>query len=487
MYPELEKPSDIFDMDNILQWRRATVVLLASLILGMIAGSCINDDFSTSPSDVLSFSTDTVKFDTVVTLDGTATKQFVVYNRGKKQLRISDIHVEGIATGGHFNINVDGMRGTSFSDVEVRGGDSIFVFVEGYLDEAGSDDPTRILDRVSFTTNGMTQTVALTAWGQDVIRVVSDTIKVSTRWSSKKPYLIYDTLYVSPGVQLRLDPGVKLLFHDKAAIRVAGMMRAMGTQEQPIVMRGDRLDHVVGDIDFDIMSGQWGGLIFPPSSSNNILQYVDMHSSSIGIHVSTSNPNARSLYILNCVFHNSSSSLLTTGGAWVEAYGTEFSDAAAGLVNFIGGKIRMVNCTFANYYLFSAVSDPMVNLYLQDDGGVVPVLDASFDNCILHGNTRELNMPKLDDTNVYVHNCLFRSDGDDDSHFYNCVWKGDAKFYTVREDYLFDYRLHDDSDAAGKGDASLLPDAARYDRYGTDRLGRSANPDLGAYAIVPGE
>ncbi len=473
-------------MGYIKKMRSTTLTLLATLLLSVIAGSCINDDFSTSPNDVLSFSTDTLKFDTVITLQGTATKQFVVYNRGKKQLRISDIHVEGLAgEAGHFNINVDGMRGKTFSDIEVRGGDSIYVFVEGYLDETGSDAPQRLTDRISFTTNGVTQTVALTAWGQDVIRIVGDTISKSTRWSSAKPYVIYDTLYVAQGVQLRLDPGVKLLFHDKAAIRVAGMLRAMGTQEQPIIMRGDRLDHVVGDIDFDIMSGQWGGLIFPPTSSNNILQYVDMHSSSIGIHVSTNTPTVRSLYILNCVFHNSSTSLLTTGGAWVEAYGTEFSDAASALVNFIGGKIRMVNCTFANYYLFSALTEPMVNLFVQDDGGMVPVLDARFDNCVLYGNTKELNMPNLDETNVFVHNCLFRSDGENDGHFYDCVWKGDPKFYTEREEYIFDYRMHDDSDAAAKGDPSLLPAEARYDRYGIDRLARDSRPDLGAYAIVP--
>ena len=57
--------------------------------------SCINDDFATSASDVLAFSTDTVTFDTVVTRQGTPTKQFIVYNRGSKQLNISSIKIAG--------------------------------------------------------------------------------------------------------------------------------------------------------------------------------------------------------------------------------------------------------------------------------------------------------------------------------------------------------------------------------------------------------
>lgn len=458
-------------------------LILSGLMLLLWFTSCINDDFATGSGDLLAFSTDTVAFDTVITLQTTATRQFAVYNRGKKQLRISDIHVEGIAEGGHFNINVDGLRGTSFSDIEVRGGDSIFVFVEGYLDETGRNEPARINDRVLFTTNGVTQSVALRAWGQDVVRMNGDTIKRNTRFTADKPYLIYDTLFVAPGVTLHLDPGVRLLFHDKGAMRVAGTLRAMGTAEKPIVMRGDRLDHVVGDIDFDIMSGQWGGLIFPPSSNQHFMRYVDMHSSTIGIHVSTATPSIRSLYLLNCVLHNSASSLLTTGGAWVEAVGTEFSEAASSLVNFIGGKIRLSNCTLSNNYLFAVPTEPMVCFYVQDDSGTVPVLDASLDNCILYGMSTELNMPKLDDTNIYIRNCLFRSDGDDDSHFIGCVWKGDPKFNTVREEYLFDYRLGDESDARGRGDISLLPADGRTDRYGTDRLARGDGLDLGAYAI----
>ena len=64
------------------------------------------------------------------------------------------------------------------------------------------------------------------------------------------------------------------------------------------------------------------------------------------------------------------------------------------------------------------------------------------------------------------------------------LWQGDPKFYTEREKYIFDYRLHDESDAIGRGNPALCPASARYDRYGQDRLA-SGGVDLGAYTWIP--
>ena len=88
---------------------------------------------------------------------------------------------------------------------------------------------------------------------------------------------------------------------------------------------------------------------------------------------------------------------------------------------------------------------------------------------------------------MYLRYCMLKSDGKDDNHFINCVWNADAEqgpFLTVRDDYLFDYRLRNESDAIGKGNPALCPPEARYDRYGNDRLASGA-VDLGAYVWIP--
>lgn len=465
-------------------------IVAIMLMVVVLCPSCIEDGFTTSSSDVLAFKQDTVAFDTVITLQGTATKQMIVYNRSKKQINISSIKVAGLTDKGHFHLNVDGVRGDEFHDVAIRGNDSIFIFIEAYLDEMEKNEPTLLEDRLEFVTNGVSQSVLLTAWGQDVVRIMGDTLRRNTRFTADKPYLIYDTMFVSPQVTLTIDAGATLLFHDKAAMRCAGKMLANGTVEKPITFRGDRLDRVVGSISFDVMSGQWGGIIFTPPTMGNVLKHVVMKGSSIGMHCSAYGDTTRcALKLVNCVLTNSASTCLATAACYVQAIGTEFSDAAEEVVYLAGGKVLMSQCTFANNYLFVVPSLPLLNVFdVEFSDGSVGKISANFNNCILYGLSSEINKINLDDFNVYLRYCLFKSKGDDDDHFINCIWDADPQFLTVRDDYIFDYRLGNNSDAIGKGNPALCPEEARYDRYGNDRFASGAM-DLGAYVwtYVPEE
>ena len=82
---------------------RHIMAAIAALMVLCAVTSCINDDFTTSSTDKLSFSVDTLKFDTVITTQGSPTKQFVVYNKAKKNIRISSIRVAEESEG-HFSL-----------------------------------------------------------------------------------------------------------------------------------------------------------------------------------------------------------------------------------------------------------------------------------------------------------------------------------------------------------------------------------------------
>lgn len=470
--------------------RKLRYILYAVLVgLSAIETSCIEDGFTTSSNDLLAFSCDTLAFDTVFTELGTPTKKFTVYNRHKKMISISSVRLEG-TSGGKFYLNVDGRTGEEFHDVEIRGEDSIFVFVEAYIDPTDKNTPIEIQDNVQFVTNGVTQKVLITAWGQDVIRKYGEVITADTRFYADKPYVIFDSLVVEEGAKLTVEPGATICFHDKAFVDVRGTLDAVGTQEAPITLRGDRTDNVVGDIDFDIMSGQWGGVYIAPESFDNEMQYVLMRGSSWGVAVDSCGVLDRmKLHLFNSVLHNSSSSVLTSLHSWIEAEGTEFSDAAGSVVALVGGKTRFVNCTLANYYLFSAISGPILYLdYVLPENEVkgVPLMDATFDNCVLYGNTSDLNIGDLAGSQVYLRNCLLKSAGEDDENFISCKWDAKAEFFTVREEYIFDYRVKNGSDAIGGGDKNLSPQKAALDRYGVNRFERDSL-DIGAYVWVEQE
>ena len=111
-------------------------------------------------------------------------------------------------------------------------------------------------------------------------------------------------------------------------------------------------------------------------------------------------------------------------------------------------------------------------------------MTANFDNCIIFGNAGDISVGDLTGSSVYLRFCLLKSSGNNDDNFIGCIWKGDPKFYTVREDYIFDYRLRNKSDAIAVGDRSLTPERLALDRYGVNRF-ESEGIDIGAYVWVP--
>lgn len=450
--------------------------------------SCIEDGFTTDKGDTLAFSTDTLSFDTVFTGETTATKRFLVYNRHKKQLLIERIYLDGASEGARFFLNVDGRTGKEFSNIEVRGEDSIFVFVEAHVDATDSNLPFDIFDRLNFVTNGVQQTVVMRAAGQNAVTVTDWHISDNTTLSPDRPYRVMDSIVVENGATLNIPAGTTLYFHDKALLKVRGTLRAKGETDRPVRFQGDRLDKVAGSIPFELMSGQWGGIRLEKESFENELSHTIMQSSSFGVTADSCGVLERKkLYLHNSVLHNSSASTLASEHAWIDADGCEFSDAKDGVVDLTGGKHSFNNCTFANYYLFDAISGAIltVRYALPDEKAFAnPLMEAEFNNCVVYGNAADISSGDLTGSRVYLRNCLLRAKGSDDENFLNCVWGGDPKFFTVRDKYIFDYRLKNESDAIGKGDPTTCPENARIDRYGNDRLAGGAL-DLGAYVWIP--
>ena len=103
-------------------------------------------------------------------------------------------------------------------------------------------------------------------------------------------------------------------------------------------------------------------------------------------------------------------------------------------------------------------------------------------NSIIYGIGSDLSHGDLSGSAVFFRNCLFKSAGTDDDNFIGCIWDADPLFHTVRNEYIFDYRLREESPAIGAGDPALNPVGAATDFYG---MSRGAKPDVGAYVYVP--
>lgn len=472
---------------------RSHLWLTLSAIIAFCSGpallsSCISDAMTTSPSDILTFSRDTVSFDTVFTGVGTPTARLVVSNRAKKGINITSIRFRNPDS--HFRMNVDGQSGSDFHDIEIRGRDSIYMFIECLIPEDEGNKPRLIEDSLEFVTNGVTQTVLLEAWGQNVTRLRAVTIDKDTRLTAERPYVVFDSLVVAEGASLTVDPGTQLLFHDKAYMRVKGRLEAIGTAEAKIDMRGDRLDNVLPDVEYDIMSGQWKGIRIAPQSFENRMDYVDMRSTVNGLVIdSCANIDRTKLSLLNSWLHNSNGSVLTAPYCRVDATGCCFSEAADAVVSLTGGLFNFLQCTFANNFLFAAISGPLVNMehvIPPEDAATPPTLpfmEAEFMNCILYGIPADTNHETLEGSEVFFRWCSLKSKGENDNNFIECLWDTDPLFLTDRPIYYFNYRLAADSPVRAAGNPAFVTPQAMTDMDGVNRLA-TGNPSLGAYQYV---
>lgn len=464
-------------MNNLIF--RILVLPLAAWLLS----SCIEDGYATSPSQQPSFSVDTLQMGIHFTLRPTPTYRFTVRNRCSKILSLSHV---ALRRGNDFRINVDGIAGREFSDVEIRPGDSIFVFVEATLPQVASSVPAPVDDHIDFTANGVTSTVVVRAMGQNVRPLNALLVDTDMTLDAQLPWQVFDSIVVAKNATLTLAPGTRLCFHDKASMRVYGTLRSEGDTENPVHLSGDRTDCVVADISFDLMSGQWQGLWFAPQSQGNLLSHTHVRNTLSGVEVDSL---AQATFI-NCRLRNSASTALSGYHATITAAGCEIAEAAVSPLWLHGGQAEINHCTIANYYLFSAIRGASVafthtGIGTDTDGSDMPYARAEIANSIIYGLGTDLSAPDLTGSGIFLRRCLIKSPGTDDDNFIDCIYDTDPLYFTIREDYIFDYRLRPGSPAATEAYPQLTSPLTPADHYGTPRS--TSAPSLGAYEYLEPE
>ncbi|MFS2884455.1 hypothetical protein [Parabacteroides distasonis] len=483
-----------------------TLFILATLLLNMLpACDGLDDHYSTNPTYRLSFSTDTLAFDTIFSTIGSTTRQFMIYNKNSEPLSIESIMLaSGEATG--FRMNVDGRKGSSFNNVGILANDSMYVFVEVTVDPNGGNQPLLIQDSVLFTVNGIRQSVLLEAYGQDVnlykggVTITKDSILTVNR-----PYLIYDSLVIAKGVSLNIEKGATFYMHDKASLIVHGSMNALGTLDEPITFRGDRLDYILNDIlPYDRTPGQWGGITFKADSYGNVWDNVIVRNGTSGVYCEPSTPDRPKIKINNSQITNMGSDLFFAINCDVIATNTEFSNAGGSVLTLVGGKYYFAHCTMANYMSLTkremaSETVPLDSkcLYLLnnvtvDGNGPYPITQAYFDNCTIDGSYDvELKADGSTDFDYRFNHCALKAKESSSDHFKEVLFIKKTPSYRKvggkQNKYTYDFRPDSVSTTGvGKADPEITKNYP-IDRYGVNRLTSSNGPTIGAYEFVQEE
>lgn len=423
-------------------------------------------DFSSSPALRLEFSCDTVSFDTLFSEVMSPTAKFLVHNRNDKSLRISNVQ---LACGGAspFSVLVDGQYGTAMSNLEIRARDSLYVLASVTVDRNGGDVPLMVKDSLLFTLeSGVQQDVLLLAYGRDVTFMHGIDIPADSTLAAGH-YVVYDSLTVSQGATLSLQPGTTLYFHDKAFMKVSGRLVAEGTAAAPIVFRGDRTDRMFHYLPYDRIPGQWDGVVFTSTSNDNRLAHCDIHSANYGIRVEQGDTALQRITIESSRVQNFHGNALELVMSRATALNSLFANAQGNCVKVVGGDVEFVHCTIANFYVWRQ-RDVALALHNSIEGAPAPLRGALFANCVIAGSKEDEVMgylTNLGDTvpnpvNYRFENSLINTIDVADSCFVNIRYDsldvapfGKEHFRLIDHD-VFDYDFHLTTESTARGMAS---------------------------------
>ncbi|SMD34396.1 hypothetical protein SAMN04488029_1983 [Reichenbachiella faecimaris] len=435
------------------------------------------EELSTDNALQLSYSTDTVTFDTLFSSVGSITKRFKIYNTHDKAIKLNQLSL-GSREVSSYSITVNGVKGKSFQDETIFGEDSLLVLVEVLIDPNNQDLPFLVKDSVVVTYNDRSENIKLVSWGQDAIFINNEAIPCDAIWTKDRPYVIYDSAWVESGCQLTVEAGTKIYIDNDAFFTIAGTLHLQGTAEEKILIANTRLDPK-----YEVAPGQWGSLFFFPGSTGNMIDHSIIKNGTNGVllAVDLNSGNGAELLINNTSIQHMSESGIAAFAGNVTAQNLEIFNCQNQLIAGLGGGSYSLNhCTFSNTpneFTREGASVGFTN-YLEFSNGSQFANDLSIEitNSIIWGREEEelaIDLSANTATDVQIENNIIKSEQD--------AWVELGNFISQEENYpgfyspnLFNYQIDSLSNARDKASTTSIT----HDLLGTLR---DAMPDIGAY------
>ncbi|TYB79696.1 hypothetical protein [Bizionia myxarmorum] len=391
----------------------------------MLWSSCRKDLEFAPSSGNLEFSKDTVYLDTVFTNIGSSTYNLKVYNRSNDDISIPTIKL-ALGINSEYRLNVDGMSGNSFENVEILAKDSMFIFIETTIDITNLPNSGEFLytDKIVFDTGSNMQNVDLVTLVKDAVFIypnknqstgIVETLTLNIggeileteiqgryleatelNFTNQKPYVIYGYAAVPNGETLTIDAGARVHFHansgllvsEGASLQVNGAFSTdQELLENEVIFEGDRLEP-----GFSNVPGQWGTIWLFQGSINNSINYATIKNAGVGI-ISDSNAdetNAK-LTITNSQIYNSSNFGVLGRNTSISAENVVINNSGqSSFAGTEGGKYNFTHCTIANYWNngFRQFPALLLNNFRETENSILlfDLTEANFNNCIIYGN-----------------------------------------------------------------------------------------------------
>ena len=499
-------------------------IICLLIVIGLTKACDYDLSFSPAQTQYIGFSSDTVYLDTVFTSIGSSTYNLRIYNQADHNIKIGSIRL-GQGSDSQFRLNVDGMHGQDFNDIEILANDSVFVFIETtvdikdyavtaseflyndqlLVDEQSVELITLVKDAIFLYPKrefGFKEMIPLgTDEEGNVFGIEGFYLEDSELvFTNERPYVIYGYAGVPSEKRVLFEAGARIHFHDNSGLIAAesSSVHVLGEQsadpeiqEGEVIFEGDRLEPF-----FENIPGQWGAIWLTAGSTNHIFRHTTIKNASVGILMDyndeTENPT---LVLEQTQIHNSSAVGLWAKTGHVRAVNSIFGNAGnASFFGNIGGSYEFTHCTFANYWNRSFRSTPAVILndyapISQTEDFIMPLEKAVFANCIIDGNqTVEFGVEQKGDQELSfsIDHTALRFSPADETIFENPYYDFNLsslypklilnKQTAFHQPTINDFRISQDSEVIGLGKnthAASVP----VDLNGVDRTNLA---DLGA-------
>ena len=459
-----------------------TLIFIFFIFSLLFTTSCKKDKFLSTSN--LSFSTDTLIFDTVFTTIGSTTKQFKIYNTDKKGLKIEEIQLMG-GSSSPFRINVDGLKGTYQSDLDLESNDSLFIFVEVTLSVNNQNLPLVVEDSIRFRTNGKDQYINLVVWGQDAYFHYNEIISPSSgteTWLNDKPHVIYNYAAVDSAKTLNINAGTHIYLHKNSSLFVyKSTLNVNGDLDNEVIFEGDRLESYYKDI-----SGQWYGIYFNEARSSSI-NYAIIRNGTAGIHTYSKDANNTdyTLTIRNTkIFNHASYGVFSYYGSSIKMENSIIAKCVRNAYFLlVGGDFNINHCHILGYgeskeqNIAFAIKN---NFVIDNQLNIGQINEGRIYNSVIYGfEDDEFAIDTLNPENQLTFNFDFKNNlikkltSSTHSMFTDIIWNTNPNFKNIDKfDFTFD-------------NTSILNDNGTNTSLDIDILksNRDNTPDIGAYEI----
>lgn len=454
------------------------LLYLIVFILGWASCSTVEESISFDSNLEVLFSNDSVIFDTLLSENRSSTRRLTVFNPNAEAVQFSSISL-GWGDDSDYSLVINGRESNSLVNEKILGGDSMLILVEARISERNSNLPYLVRDSIIFEWNTNKAEVKLISYGQDGNRVGNAAI-CNEVWTNDRPYIVSDTLLVSPGCTLTIEKGTSVYFENDAVLFVQGTLLAVGDSAKHITFRNSRFDGI-----YDQVPGQWNGIYFLEGSKGNEVAFADIYNAQVGLRVGTPDDDAvPDITIANTQIFNMSVAGILAFTSDLEVTNTLIYNCGSYLVgNFAGGNYSYQHCTLVNEPSLFVQDAPTVqfsdNVLVGENEVITADLSVSLSNCIIWGSQEEellINNGGGSVVSATLVTNIIKSRSSIEGNFIS----EEFNYPGFLDLFRFDYRL--DTSAFARGKAT--PIGILTDLRGIER---DSQPDIGAFELVVNE